>query len=62
MEPTVTGFDAVTSALNTNVTASTILDPVVKLLPWVGAMVAVAFGIYLIRRAVKKISKGKAGM
>ena len=55
-------FDDVSTALTTNVTGSTILEPIATLLPWIGAMVGVAFGIYVIKKLIKRISKGKAGM
>lgn len=57
-----TAMQDTVTALTTNITPSSILSPVTDMLPWIGGMVAVALGLYFIRRAIKKISKAKAGI
>lgn len=49
----------VNTALETNVAPSGLVDQVVGLMPWIGAMVLVVFLIYEVRKLGKGASKGK---
>ena len=51
--------ESLNTGLTTNVTGSGILAEFINLLPWIGAMVGVAFLIYEARKMIKGASKGK---
>ena len=57
-DATTVGQDLNTS-LTTNVTGSGIIGEFINLLPWIGAMVGVAFLIYEARKMLKGASKAK---
>ena len=57
-DATTVGQD-LNTALNTNVTGSSIISEFINLLPWIGAMVGVAFLIYEARKMIKGASKAK---
>lgn len=57
-----TGQSGAVDALQTAFTADTIWGAVTPFIPVVATVTLVAFGIYIIRRIVKKVSKGKGGM
>lgn len=59
---TASGQAGAVSALETAFTADTIWGAVTPFVPVVATVTLVAFGIYIIRRIVKKVSKGKGGM
>lgn len=58
MDATTAGSQ-LNTALNTNVNPDTIVSQFVEVLPWVGAMVIVAFVIYEARKMIKGAGKGK---
>ena len=57
-DATTVGQD-LNTALNANVTGSSIISEFINLLPWIGAMVGVAFLIYEARKMIKGASKAK---
>lgn len=57
-DATTVGQD-LNTALTTNVTGSSIISEFINLLPWIGAMVGVAFLIYEARKMIKGASKAK---
>lgn len=59
MEGSVTGMDAVVSALTTGITAETIFSVVADVMPFVVTMVPVALGLYLLRKLIKGAGKAK---
>jgi len=59
-QPVVTGMgEALNTALETNIEASTIIEEFTAILPWVGVMVGAAFVIYEARKLIKGAGKGK---
>lgn len=59
MEGSVTGMDAVISALTTGITAETIFSVVADVMPFVVTMVPIALGLYLLRKLIKGAGKAK---
>lgn len=59
MEATVTGMDAVITALTTALTAETFFSVVADVIPFLGIMVPVALGVYFLRKLVKGAGKAK---
>lgn len=59
---TASGQAGAVSALETAFTADTVWAAITPFIPVVATVTLVAFGIYIIRRIVKKVSKGKGGM
>ncbi len=58
--PTATGMgESLNTALETNVTATGIVEQFIDVLPWVGVMVGAAFLIYEARKLIKGAAKGK---
>lgn len=57
-----TGMDTVWTALNENVTPALLGAELKNAIPFIAATALFAFGFYLIRRAVKKATRGKAGI
>lgn len=51
--------DNLNTALTSSVTGEGIVAEFIKILPWVGVMVAAAFLIYEARKLLKGASKGK---
>ena len=61
-ETTITGMDAVISALTTGITAETIFAVVADIIPFVVTMVPIALGVYFLRKLVKGAGKAKVRM
>ena len=53
-------MEAAISALNSAVTADALWGVFTTALPFIGTVVVVAFGFYIIRKLIKGVSKGKA--
>ena len=51
--------DALNTALTSSITGEGIITEFVKILPWVGLMVAAAFLIYEAKKMLKGAGKGK---
>lgn len=58
----VTGMNAVVSSLTTELSAANLWGVVGNAVPIIAVTVLFALGFYLVRRAVKKGSKAKAGI
>lgn len=58
----VTGMNAVVSSLTTELSAANLWGIVGNAVPIIAVTVLFALGFYLVRRAVKKGSKAKAGI
>lgn len=56
---TVTGMEAVITALTTAITPATIFEVVADIIPFVGTMVPIALGVYFLRKLVKGAGKAK---
>lgn len=54
-----TAGSALNTALTTNITPSVIIGEFIDVLPWVAGMVGIAFLIYMARKLVKGVAKGK---
>lgn len=50
---------ALNTGLTTNITGTGIIEQFISILPWVGAMVGVAFLIYEARKLIRGSAKGK---
>lgn len=61
-ETTLTGMDAVISALTTGLTPEVIFGVVADLVPFIITMVPVALGIYFLRKLIKGAGKAKVRM
>lgn len=61
-ETTLTGMDAVISALTSGITAETIFAVVADIIPFVVTMVPIALGVYFLRKLVKGAGKAKVRM
>lgn len=59
MEGTTTAGSALNTGLQASVAPDTIITEFIEILPWVGAMVGVAFLIYEARKLIKGSAKGK---
>lgn len=59
---TASGQAGAVTALETAFTADTVWAAITPFIPVVATVTLIALGIYLIRRIVKKVSKGKGGM
>lgn len=57
-----TPMQDLTTGLTQNITPASLIQPVIDILPWVAGILAVAVGLYFVRRAIKKASKVKAGI
>lgn len=57
-----TGMSAVVSSLTTTLSAENLWGVFGEAVPIIGVTVLVALGFYLIRKAIKKASKAKAGV
>lgn len=58
----VTGMGNVISSLTTTLSADNLWGVIGTAVPLIGVVTLVALGFYLVRRAVKKLSKAKGGM
>lgn len=56
------GMGNVISSLTTTLSAANLWEVVGTAVPLIGVVTLVALGFYLVRRAVKKLSKAKGGM
>lgn len=57
-----TGATSVANALNAGFTADAIWGALSPFIPVVITVTLAAFGIYIVRRLVRKVSKGKGGI
>lgn len=62
MEGAVTGMEAVITALTTTLSADNLWGIFAKAVPLIGVVTLVALGFFLVRRAVKKLSKMRGGV
>lgn len=62
MEGSVTGMAAVITKLSTTLSADALWGVFGEVVPIIGITVLVALGFYLVRKAIKKASKAKAGV
>lgn len=58
----VSGMGNVISSLTTTLSAANLWEVIGTAVPLIGVVTLVALGFYLVRRAVKKLSKAKGGM
>lgn len=61
-EGSVTGMDAVITSLTSTLSGENLWAVVGQAVPIIGVTVLFALGFYLVKRAVKKGSKAKAGI
>lgn len=59
MEAAVSGGDALNTALTTSLDPSSFLTEFLKIMPWIGGLVTVAFLIYEGRKLIKGSAKMK---
>lgn len=59
---TATGQAAAVDALETAFTVDTVWGAITPFIPVVATVTLISLGVYIIRRIVKKVSKGKGGM
>lgn len=57
-----TGQAAAVEALQTAFTVDTVWGAITPFIPVVATVTLISLGVYIIRRIVKKVSKGKGGM
>lgn len=57
-----TGMQGIISQLTTGITVDTLFSVVSNVIPFVIVMVMASFGFYVLRKVIKKASKGKAGI
>lgn len=62
MEGSATGMQAVITSLTTTLSADALWGVFAEVIPIIGITVLVALGFYLVRKAIKKASKAKAGV
>lgn len=62
MEGSATGMEAVITKLTTTLSADSLWGVFGEVVPIIGITVLVALGFYLVRKAIKKASKAKAGV
>lgn len=62
MEGSTTGMEAVVTSLTTELSAANLWGIVGKAVPIIAVTVLFALGFWLVKRAVKKGSKAKAGI
>lgn len=60
MEGGATGMANAISTLSTTVSSDALWGVFAQTVPYIGVVVLVGFGVYLIRRMIKGVSKGKA--
>ena len=56
------GMSAVITSLTTTLSANNLWGVIGDAVPLIGVVTLVALGFYIVRRAVKKLSKAKGGM
>lgn len=56
------GMSAVITSLTTTLSATNLWGVIGDAVPLIGVVTLVALGFYIVRRAVKKLSKAKGGM
>lgn len=56
------GMSSVWTALSTNITAAKLGDELAGAIPFIAMAALFAFGFFIMRKAVKRASKGKAGV
>lgn len=56
------GMGNVITSLTTTLSAANLWEVIGTAVPLIGVVTLVALGFYLVRRAVKKLSKAKGGM
>ena len=59
VETTVTGMDAVISALTTGLTPTVFFEVVADIVPFIITIVPIALGVYFLRKLVKGAGKAK---
>lgn len=59
---TATGVNGAVSALETNLTADAVWGAITPFIPIVVTVSLIALSVYIIRRIIKRASKGKGGM
>lgn len=59
---TATGVDGAVNALSTNLTADAVWGAITPFIPVVVTVSLIALSVYIIRRIIKRASKGKGGM
>lgn len=59
---TTIGMSSVWTALSTNITAAKLGDELAGAVPFIAMAALFAFGFWIMRRAVKRASRGKAGV
>jgi len=59
MEGSVTGMDAVISALTTGLTPAVFFEVVADIVPFIITLVPIALGVYFLRKLVKGAGKAK---
>lgn len=57
-----TGMESVWTALSTNITAAKLGEQLGGAVPFIAMAALFAFGFFIMRKAVKRASKGKAGV
>lgn len=57
-----TGVEGAVSALETNLTADAVWGAITPFIPIVVTVSLIALSVYIIRRIIKRASKGKGGM
>lgn len=62
MEGSTTGMEAVVTSLTTELSAANLWGIVGKAVPIIAVTVLFALGFWLVKRAIKKGSKAKAGI
>lgn len=62
MEGSATGMAGVITKLTTTLSADALWGVFSEVVPIIGITVLVALGFYLVRKAIKKASKAKAGV
>ncbi len=58
-ETTVTGMEAVISALTTGLTPAVFFDVVADIVPFIVLIVPIALGVYFLRKLIKGAGKAK---
>ena len=56
------GMEGITSQLTSGITVDTLFSVVSEIIPFVIVMVMASFGFYVLRKVIKKASRGKAGI
>ena len=62
MNTEVAGMNAVVASLETSLSASTLWQVFANIVPLIATITLVSLGFYLIKRAVKRLSKMRGGI